>query len=88
MLLVLWGRWGPAQFLAACLPAQLCSLEVHAHQLRHCTISEPPLLLLLLLAGQAVQRVQHIDGIDFSYQPPPRNIVPFAASLKSQSSTK
>lgn len=23
-------------------------------------------------------------GIDFSYQPPPRNVVPYAASLKAQ----
>ena len=33
-------------------------------------------------AGQSVSRVQVLHGISFSYQPPPRNIVPYAASLK------
>ena len=35
-------------------------------------------------AGQSVSRIQHVGGVDFSYQPPPRNIVPYAASLKGQ----
>ena len=30
-------------------------------------------------------RMQTIRGIAFSYQPPPRNIVPYAAALKGQS---
>lgn len=29
--------------------------------------------------------MQTIRGIAFSYQPPPRNIVPYAAALKGQS---
>lgn len=33
-------------------------------------------------------RTQHVGGVDFSYQPPPRNIVPYAASLKSQGSAR
>lgn len=32
--------------------------------------------------GQAVGRVQRIMGVEFSYQPPPKNVVPFAAALK------
>ncbi|GAB4814819.1 hypothetical protein N2152v2_001865 [Parachlorella kessleri] len=39
-------------------------------------------------AGQSVPRVQHVGGVDFSYQPPPRNIVPYAASLKNQGGLK
>lgn len=34
--------------------------------------------------GQFVPRVQMIRGIPFSYQPPPRTIVPHAAGLKGQ----
>lgn len=37
-------------------------------------------------AGQSVGRIQHVEGVDFSYQPPPRTAVPYAASLKGQSS--
>ena len=40
----------------------------------------------LTLAGQTVGRVQEVSGVCFSYQPPPRNVVPFAAALKGQSS--
>jgi hypothetical protein len=42
------------------------------------------LLLLLLLgpAGQSVPRSQNVLGVTFSYQPPPKSIVPCAASLK------
>ena len=36
-------------------------------------------------AGQYVPRMQTIRGMAFSYQPPPRNIVPYAAALKGQS---
>ena len=36
-------------------------------------------------AGQYVARMQLVRGIAFSYQPPPRNIVPYAAALKGQS---
>ena len=32
--------------------------------------------------GQSVPRSQHVMGVEFSYQPPPRNVVPFAAALK------
>lgn len=39
-----------------------------------------------MCAGQYVPRVQVIRGICFSYQPPPRTIVPHAASLKGQGS--
>ena len=39
-------------------------------------------------AGKSVSRIQHVGGVDFSYQPPPRNIVPYAASLKGQSSAR
>ena len=35
-------------------------------------------------AGQFVARIQKVRGVDFSYQPPPRNIVPYAAALKGQ----
>ena len=35
--------------------------------------------------GQYVPRMQTMRGIAFSYQPPPRNIVPYAAALKGQS---
>jgi hypothetical protein len=43
-----------------------------------------PLLLLLRLwaAGQSVPRAQNVLGVTFSYQPPPKSIVPCAASLK------
>lgn len=37
-------------------------------------------------SGMAVGRLQHVVGVDFSYQPPPRNLVPFAAALKSTGS--
>ena len=33
-------------------------------------------------AGQAVPRAQRVLGVEFSYQPPPKNVVPYAASLK------
>ena len=36
-------------------------------------------------AGQCVSSTQRMHGIDFSYQPPPRTIVPHAAGLKGQS---
>ena len=36
-------------------------------------------------AGQCVSNVQKIHSIDFSYQPPPRTVVPHAAGLKGQS---
>eukprot|EP00890_Picochlorum_soloecismus_P006309 jgi/Picsp_1/667/NSC_00662-R1_protein len=32
--------------------------------------------------GKSVERIQQIYGVDFYYSPPPRNAVPFAASLK------
>lgn len=32
--------------------------------------------------GQAVPRIQRVCGVEFCYQPPPRNVVPFAAALK------
>ena len=35
-------------------------------------------------AGQFVARIQKVRGVEFSYQPPPRNIVPYAAALKGQ----
>ncbi|DBA67294.1 TPA: hypothetical protein ACH3X2_001599 [Trebouxia sp. C0005] len=34
--------------------------------------------------GQFVGRIQKVRGVEFSYQPPPRNIVPYAAALKGQ----
>ncbi|KAK9801944.1 hypothetical protein WJX73_008785 [Symbiochloris irregularis] len=34
--------------------------------------------------GESVSRIQTVHGIDFMYQPPPRNVVPYAASLKNQ----
>ncbi|KAL3154371.1 hypothetical protein ABBQ32_013848 [Trebouxia sp. C0010 RCD-2024] len=34
--------------------------------------------------GQFVARIQKVRGVEFSYQPPPRNIVPYAAALKGQ----
>lgn len=39
-------------------------------------------------AGQAVPRTQRVAGVDFSYQPPPRHIVPYAAALKGQGSAR
>jgi hypothetical protein len=33
-------------------------------------------------AGQSVPRSQNVLGVTFSYQPPPKSIVPCAASLK------
>jgi hypothetical protein len=33
-------------------------------------------------AGQAVPRIQRVLGVEFSYQPPPKSTVPYAASLK------
>lgn len=33
-------------------------------------------------AGRAVSRIQHVRGIDFVYQPPPRSAMPQAAALK------
>lgn len=35
-------------------------------------------------AGMCVSRVQKVRGVEFSYQPPPRNVVPYAAALKGQ----
>ncbi|KAG1655368.1 hypothetical protein FOA52_012095 [Chlamydomonas sp. UWO 241] len=35
-----------------------------------------------MFSGQAVGRLQRVCGVDFSYQPPPKSIVPFAAALK------
>lgn len=32
--------------------------------------------------GQAVPRIQRVLGVEFSYQPPPKCTVPYAASLK------
>ena len=32
--------------------------------------------------GMQVDKKQIVQGIDFYYQPPPRSIVPFAASLR------
>jgi len=32
--------------------------------------------------GQIVPHVQHVSGVDFFYQPPPRSKMPQAASLK------
>lgn len=32
--------------------------------------------------GMQVDKKQQVQGIDFYYQPPPRSIVPFAASLR------
>ena len=34
-------------------------------------------------AGQYVSQLQRIHDIDFVYQPPPKNVVPHAAALKS-----
>ena len=34
-------------------------------------------------SGQFVSRIQRIHGVDFTYQPPPRSVVPFAAALKT-----
>jgi hypothetical protein len=57
----------------------------------HVHVTVRPLLLLplrLLLpllsaaAGQSVPRAQNVLGVTFSYQPPPKSIVPCAASLK------
>ena len=36
-------------------------------------------------AGQCVSPIQRLHDIDFSYQPPPRTVVPHAAGLKGQS---
>ncbi len=36
-------------------------------------------------AGQVVSRSQHVAGVEFFYQPPPRSVVPFAACLKGHS---
>ncbi|KAL4552573.1 hypothetical protein Ndes2526B_g02500 [Nannochloris sp. 'desiccata'] len=36
-------------------------------------------------AGQVVPRSQHVAGVEFFYQPPPRSVVPFAACLKGHS---
>ncbi len=33
-------------------------------------------------SGQAVGRAQQVMGVEFSYQPPPKSVVPFAAALK------
>ena len=35
-------------------------------------------------AGMCVSRVQKVRGVEFSYQPPPRNVVPYAAALKGE----
>ncbi|KAK9832981.1 hypothetical protein WJX74_003342 [Apatococcus lobatus] len=36
--------------------------------------------------GQHVHRSQIVSGVEFSYQPPPRHLVPYAAALKGQGS--
>ena len=36
-------------------------------------------------AGQVVSRSQHVAGVEFFYQPPPRSVVPLAACLKGHS---
>ncbi len=40
--------------------------------------------MLVCHTGQFVGRIQKVRGVEFSYQPPPRNIVPYAAALKGQ----
>ena len=47
-------------------------LQVTVHEVGNCN------------AGQFVARIQRVRNVDFSYQPPPRNIVPQAAALKGQ----
>ena len=34
------------------------------------------------VAGQLVARIQRVMGVEFIYQPPPKNRVPYAAALK------
>lgn len=48
------------------------------------TAEQIPGKWVLLPAGHFVSRLQIIHGIPFSYQPPPRTIVPHAAGLKGQ----
>ena len=38
--------------------------------------------------GEFVQRLQYIRGVEFSYQPPPKNAVPNAASVNGAGSTR
>ena len=51
----------------------------HVAPLQHTTHAES-----ICTAGQCVARIQKVRGVEFSYQPPPRNIVPYAAALKGQ----
>lgn len=37
--------------------------------------------------GEFVQRLQYIRGVEFSYQPPPKNVMPNAASVNGQPTT-
>jgi hypothetical protein len=37
-------------------------------------------------AGKVTPRIQRINGIEFTYQPPPRSAAPFAAQIKSTNS--
>ena len=46
--------------------------------MQHLTPVRPP------LSGQAVNRSQTVMGVEFSYQPPPKSVVPYAAALKGQ----
>jgi hypothetical protein len=54
--------------------------------MRACATSVTPLNARmqphLTHVGQAVPRIQRVLGVEFSYQPPPKSTVPFAASLK------
>ena len=36
--------------------------------------------------GTFVNRIQEIHGVEFTYQPPPRSVVPFAAALRTSAS--
>ena len=71
-------------------------VELHLHPGMDCNASiscdslkmGKPILLDLIccrfIAGQSVERVQMVRGIEFCYQPPPRSAVPYAAALKGQ----
>jgi hypothetical protein len=41
-----------------------------------------PVCVAFHAAGQSVPRSQNVLGVTFSFQPPPKSIVPCAASLK------
>jgi hypothetical protein len=69
------------------LPACLLIL-LHASSVCLSTLWRHFFPFFLPSAGQSVARIQHVSGVDFSYQPPPRNIVPYAASLKGQASAR